>query len=264
MPPPARPPASKGPDGATNADMEARQQSTPPRLMHFPHCRLEITTFPNPSATPTTTANGSSTPPPLPLSDSNCKIEQVALPGPLVRTLLSRFESEVPAAAAAPRRRQPSPPPSQLSTVTSSSPPTSLPPPLASSSSSSAAAAASALPPPAARKRERRIRIQRHFDDDADWVFSRCLLADFTGLREDEADALSARGRLCCWASVVLRPLEDDESESVGFGLGERDGEGDGEGDGDEEDGEEGLWELGFVVHRVGVRDPESGWCECF
>lgn len=24
------------------------------------------------------------------------------------------------------------------------------------------------------------------------------------------------------------------------------------------------MWELGFLVERVGVTDPGSGWCECF
>lgn len=86
------------------------------------------------------------------------------------------------------------------------------------------------------------MQIQPHFDDADDWVFSRCLLADFTGFREDEAEVLSSQGRLCCWASVVLQPQPDE-------GAG---GEG------------EGRWQLGFVVQRVGVRDPGSGWCECF
>jgi hypothetical protein len=90
------------------------------------------------------------------------------------------------------------------------------------------------------------VQIQRHFDDADDWVFSRCLLADFTGFREDEAEVLSAQGRLCCWASVVLQPQRRLDG---GHGEGE---------------GEEGKWELGFVVHRVGVRHPETGWCECF
>ncbi|KAK4647980.1 uncharacterized protein QC761_106110 [Podospora bellae-mahoneyi] len=66
-----------------------------------------------------------------------------------------------------------------------------------------------------------------HMDDQNDWVFSRCLLADFTGFGEEAAATLSRQGRLCCWISVVL----DDRS---------------------------GVWDLHFVVHKVGVcaRDP--------
>ncbi|KAG7284907.1 hypothetical protein NEMBOFW57_009522 [Staphylotrichum longicolle] len=75
------------------------------------------------------------------------------------------------------------------------------------------------------------MRIQRHFDDADDWVFSRCLLADFTGFREDEAEALSAQGRLCCWASVVLQPLPQSQSEGEEQGVR--------------------MWELGFVVERT-------------
>jgi hypothetical protein len=82
--------------------------------------------------------------------------------------------------------------------------------------------------------------VEPHADDGAEWVYSRCLLVDFTGFCEDEAEALSAQGRLCCWASVVLHPVVEQA------------------------DGTTVTWDLGFVVHRVGVRDPESGWCECF
>ncbi|KAK0663892.1 hypothetical protein QBC41DRAFT_23394 [Cercophora samala] len=66
-----------------------------------------------------------------------------------------------------------------------------------------------------------------HIDDQDDWVFSRCLLADFTGFGEESAATLSRQGRLCCWISVVL-------------------------------DGSSGVWDLNFVVHRVGVcaRNP--------
>lgn len=130
------------------------------------------------------------------------------------------------------------------------------------------------------------MRIQPHFDDADEWVFSRCLLADFTGFREDEAEALSTAagaGRLCCWASVVLSPPRRRRAGWVGGGMGFEGGE-DGDGLEDEleeeglggqgleglggenggEAGEEGRWELEFVVQRVGVRDPGSGWCECF
>jgi hypothetical protein len=174
--------------------------------MHFPHCRLDISSlcsagFPASAGTP------------------NSRLEQVALPGPLVRTLLSRFESTI--------QQNPQP---------TSSLPSPPPPPPPSSSS---------------RRRhkptERRVQIQQHFDDADDWVSSRCLLADFTGFREDEAEVLSSQGRLCCWASVVLQPQPDENENGEGQGQGER-----------------GKWQLGFVVQRVGVRDPGSGWCECF
>lgn len=62
----------------------------------------------------------------------------------------------------------------------------------------------------------------RHFDDDDEWVFSRCLLSDFSGLDAAEAAWLSSQGRLCCWASVVLM-----------------------------HHGDRGVWDLGVVVHRV-------------
>ncbi|KAK0748350.1 hypothetical protein B0T21DRAFT_251053, partial [Apiosordaria backusii] len=67
-----------------------------------------------------------------------------------------------------------------------------------------------------------------HIDDGDDWVFSRCLLADFTGFSEEAAATLSRQGKLCCWISVVL-------------------------------DGSSGVWDLGFVVHRVGVCDERDG-----
>ncbi|KAL2131604.1 hypothetical protein VTI74DRAFT_4820 [Chaetomium olivicolor] len=185
---PSHPPATT----QENAQPEIARDSAPlpaPPLMHFPHCRLDITTFPAPdftSSTGTTISPG--------------KVEQIALPGSLVRTLLSRFEEE-PTAQQQSQQQRP----------------------------------ASRIEHP----RERRVQIQRHFDDNDDWVFSRCLLADFTGFREDEAEVLSSQGRLCCWASVVLQPQQEQQ------GSGDK-------------------WELGFVVQRVGVRDPGSGWCECF
>ncbi len=190
--------------------------AAPPPLMHFPHCRLDITHIPSTHNDGTASAS------------SPGKIEQVALPGALVRTLLSRFEES----------QQPSFP---------TPPPT---PPSPSSSLSSAygggddrerktTVSASSAPKPLLR-----MRIQRHFDDADDWVFSRCLLADFAGFREDETEALSAQGQLCCWASVVLQPQPQSQSEGEEHGVG--------------------MWELGFVVQRVGVTDPGSGWCECF
>lgn len=62
----------------------------------------------------------------------------------------------------------------------------------------------------------------RHFDDDDEWVFSRCLLSDFSGLDAAEAAWLSSQGRLCCWASVVLM-----------------------------RHGDRGVWDLVVVAHRV-------------
>jgi hypothetical protein len=192
--------------------------------MHFPHCRLDITHIPSTHNDGTASAS------------SPGKIEQIALPGALVRTLLSLFEET----------QQPSfpgPP----------SPPATSPPPSPPSSSSSLSNASSS-----GDDRERkttfstsvapnpllRMRIQRHLDDADDWVFSRCLLADFTGFREDEAEAMSAQGQLCCWANVVVQPLP--QSQPQGEQQGVR------------------MWELGFVVQRVGVTDQGSGWCECF
>ena len=153
-------------------------------------------------------------------------MEQIALPGALVRTLLSRFEEGHAHRAQLPRRPQTNDEPAALPTT----------------AGGSGEKTRRRLRTP---RREQQLTIQRHFDDADDWVFSRCLLADFTGFREDEAEILSAQDRLCCWASVVLQPrvdVEEDSSEEAG----------------------EGAWELRFVVQRVGVRDPGSGWCECF
>ncbi|KAK1833732.1 hypothetical protein QBC39DRAFT_345009 [Podospora conica] len=75
----------------------------------------------------------------------------------------------------------------------------------------------------------------RHFDDDDEWVYSRCLLSDFSGMDAAEAAWLSSQGRLCCWASVVL------------MRHGDRD-----------------VWDLGIVVHKVlADREPGSGRCSC-
>ncbi|KAK3355452.1 hypothetical protein B0H65DRAFT_48346 [Neurospora tetraspora] len=79
------------------------------------------------------------------------------------------------------------------------------------------------------------IAFPRHFDDDDEWVQSRCILSDFSELEEDEAARLSSEERLCCWGSIVLT----------------RDNDGHG-------------WDLGFVVHRVLTqRDPVTGTCAC-
>ncbi|KAH6619432.1 hypothetical protein B0J18DRAFT_467584 [Chaetomium sp. MPI-SDFR-AT-0129] len=195
-------------DPDTEDDMNERQDPFPPPLMHFPHCRLDIITFPS---LPHQTGS--------PLAG---KIEQVALPGPLVRTLLSRFESDLQQQQTEGQQHHQ---PSNLNHHPTTKPhsPRSAPIP---------------------------IQIQRHFDDDSDWVSSRCLLADFTGFREEEAEVLSAQGRLCCWASVVLRPVSDPVAG--------------GNTTGGTVNGGDGKWELAFVVQRVGVRDPGGGWCECF
>ncbi|KAK0730959.1 hypothetical protein B0H67DRAFT_563426 [Lasiosphaeris hirsuta] len=75
-----------------------------------------------------------------------------------------------------------------------------------------------------------------HFDDASEWVYSRCLLADFSEFGEDEASHLSAQGRMCCWASVVLM-----------------------------RDAAESAWDLGFVVHKVFAhRSPDGSGCGCF
>jgi hypothetical protein len=74
--------------------------------------------------------------------------------------------------------------------------------------------------------------LLEHFDDGDDWVYTRCLLSDFTDMSEAEASVLSTEGRLCCWASVGMK----------------------------RENGTEG-WDLTVMVHRVCVRDEEE--CNC-
>ncbi|KAK1776957.1 hypothetical protein QBC45DRAFT_418085 [Copromyces sp. CBS 386.78] len=78
------------------------------------------------------------------------------------------------------------------------------------------------------------VAFPRHFDDDHEWVQSRCILSDFSELEEEEAARLSSEEKLCCWGSIVLTK--------------------------DREHG----WDLGFVVHRVLTqRDPVTGTCAC-
>ncbi|KAK0734514.1 hypothetical protein B0T26DRAFT_635882 [Lasiosphaeria miniovina] len=82
-----------------------------------------------------------------------------------------------------------------------------------------------------------------HFDDDDEWVYSRCLLSDFTEMGEEGAAVLSQQGRLCCWASVVLMRYAVD---------------------GGGHDNTEAHWDLGFIVHRVLTRrDPDTTLCPC-
>ncbi len=76
-----------------------------------------------------------------------------------------------------------------------------------------------------------------HFDDGDEWVYSRCLLSDFTGFGEEEAAVLSAEGRLCCWASVGA--IYEDGTENSG-------------------------WDLGVMVHRVfSHTNLQTGECSC-
>lgn len=77
--------------------------------------------------------------------------------------------------------------------------------------------------------------LRPHVDDSQEWVYSRCLMSDFSCLNEQETKALSETGQLCCLASVVLA----------------REGSG-------------GEWDLFIVVHKVTAhRRRESGPCGC-
>ncbi|KAK4210321.1 hypothetical protein QBC37DRAFT_428996 [Rhypophila decipiens] len=62
-----------------------------------------------------------------------------------------------------------------------------------------------------------------HFDDEDPWAFSRCIMADFSGMGSEEAALLSREGRLGCWASVTLTRQAS------------------------------GRWDLGFLIHRLVV-----------
>ncbi|KAK0657055.1 hypothetical protein B0T16DRAFT_452551 [Cercophora newfieldiana] len=117
-------------------------------MVHIPHCRLEVTSFPDLSPRRGGPAG---------------KIERVALPGHVFRWLLS--QANLPDATAA---------------------------------------------------------VPRHFDDDEEWVFSRCVLAEFSDLGEDEAARASEAGELCCWASLVAM-----------------------------RDGDQRAWDIGVLVHKV-------------
>ncbi|KAK1757896.1 hypothetical protein QBC47DRAFT_377221 [Echria macrotheca] len=131
-------------------------------FVHIPHCRLDMTTVCN-------------------IPHQSGHIEEVALPGPTIRTLLTSLT--LPDDTLAPS-------------------------------------------------------ILSHFDDHDDWVHSRCVQSDFSGLGEHEARRLSDQGRLCCWASMMLRPGDT----STG-GL---------------------QWDLCFVIHKVVARrDSESSRCAC-
>ncbi|KAK3309742.1 uncharacterized protein B0T15DRAFT_388170 [Chaetomium strumarium] len=213
--------ACQSTDTLADSPPEEEEAPTPPPLMHFPHCRLDITT--------------------ITASDLPASFERVALPGSLVRTLLSRFEDEIVQTTTTTQARE-QPQPQQKSQQQQL-----LQPRLTVNGGSGGGSGGG---------RKEAVQIQRHFDDDDEWVYSRCLLADYTNFREDEAEALSEHSRLCCWASVLLRPLPLEP--------GAAEGEGEGEGGSSSGGGSSGGWELEFIVLRVGVRDPESGWCECF
>ncbi|KAK3941139.1 hypothetical protein QBC46DRAFT_383768 [Diplogelasinospora grovesii] len=72
------------------------------------------------------------------------------------------------------------------------------------------------------------VRNTPHFDDGDEWVYTRCLLADFTGLSEAQATNLSSRGNLSCVASVVLMRDRDSADNDTSA-----------------------EWDLMFVVHKV-------------
>ncbi|KAL2271418.1 hypothetical protein VTJ83DRAFT_789 [Remersonia thermophila] len=244
--------------------------SARPPVMHFPHCRLDVCTIEFPSSS----AGGAPVP---------GKVERVGLPGSLVRTLLRRFDEYQ-------RRWPPHPRPQARAQASTDDGP---------ASAKNAAAADRSRPPRPAPQGQHAI--LPHFEDGHDWVYTRCVLAEFTGLRENDAAALSRQGRLCCWASVMLYPLQDDgdggaanQGEARGLGSptepgslpkgggvgggGRIGGRGDAGGRGGRggraargpagaQQGDAGrprLWELRFVVQKVRVRDPASGWCECF
>ncbi|KAK0632760.1 hypothetical protein B0T14DRAFT_419508 [Immersiella caudata] len=143
-----------------STEIDSDQKSTP--LVHIPHCRLEVMSFPDLSPRGAGAAG---------------MIERVALPGAVFRSLLSQV----------------------------------------------------ALPGGVAEA------IPRHFDDEEEWVFSRCLLAEFSGLGEQEASQMSEEGKLCCWASLVAM-----------------------------RDGDQQGWDIGVVVHKVfSHRRSEPGRCRC-
>lgn len=73
-----------------------------------------------------------------------------------------------------------------------------------------------------------RLSSTAHYDDEDEWVYSRCTLSEFTEMDRDHATFLSNNGMLCCWASVVLTPWEEACTGRT-------------------------SWDLGFMVHRVGM-----------
>lgn len=227
--------------------LEQTPDAMPPPLMHFPHCRLEITT-PSSDFFPTGFRSPDDTLAPTGSGSGLGKIEQVALPGTLVRSLLARLEEQMALSLSSSSLQLP--PQSQQDATLPPPSSSTLPRPPRSPTVSRTTRRRTTTRPPQQRQ-EPQAPTQPYFhphpDDTRDWVFSRCLLADFTDFREDEAAALSQSGSLCCWASVVLHPLHQDVQPERGGQRGGR-----------------AIWDLGFVVHRVGVRDPDGGWCECF
>ncbi|KAL1837702.1 hypothetical protein VTJ49DRAFT_3499 [Mycothermus thermophilus] len=222
--------------------------STRAPVMHFPHCRLEVCTLDFPSSS----ANGTTIP---------GKVERVGLPGSLVRTLIRRFDEHQQRWPLNQRLQQTQ---KQTNTTNSSATSTTRSASRPFSTENTSSTDHRISPRPAS---QRQHMILPHFEDNHDWVYTRCLLAEFTGLRENDAMVLSRQGRLCCWASVMLYPLEEE-----GDGEDGRMGSGDGGGGAaarpagaqQEDAPRPRLWELRFVVQKVRVRDPSSGWCECF
>jgi len=212
--------------------LDRHRNAHPGSLMHFPLCRVDIKPlceeFPG-----------------LPESSVMNKFECVGLPGSLVRNIISHIESmsaERISAAALSRITV-----DQLSKQntfafeTSSSPSLATLPSLSSSQQPHTASRQLPL--------QQKVCIRPHFDDQDDWVYSRCILADFTALSADDAEYWSQNNNLCCWARVSLRRCRDKAGR---IGNDAADGNG-----GDQ-------WELEFIVQRVGLRHPTSGWCECF
>ncbi|KAK3990386.1 hypothetical protein QBC44DRAFT_394706 [Cladorrhinum sp. PSN332] len=98
------------------------------------------------------------------------------------------------------------------------------------------------LRPPASADGTVRAKLstKAHYDDDDEWVYSRCTLSEFTEMDRDQATFLSNNGMLCCWASVVLTPWEEEGTPGRA------------------------VWDLGFMIHRVGLCTerqalPETG-----
>ena len=212
--------------------LDCHHNAHPGSLMHFPLCRVDIKPlceeFPD-----------------LPESSVMNKYECVGLPGSLVRNIISRIESmsaERISTTALSRM-----PVDQLLKQDQSAFETSSSPSLATlpslSSSQQLYTASRQLPS------QQKVCIRPHFDDQDDWVYSRCILTDFTALSADDAEYWSQNNNLCCWARVSLRRCCDKAGR-----IGEDTADGD----------DSSQWELEFIVQRVGLRHPTSGWCECF
>lgn len=73
------------------------------------------------------------------------------------------------------------------------------------------------------------VPVLPHLDDEEDWVWSRCILTDFTGMSEERASSMSRQGRLACRTSVLLTRTSGDNDAGDGPGR----------------------WDLSFMIHRV-------------